>query len=650
MELDFSLYGDKKELNILISSSKEIQDKLKQIITDGLNLSIPLNLKFFEEERSIIDFIAAFEYSTPLVIFEKTKKNSEIIRKINENLSNCKTTFIVLYEEKEEVENISFKNTILLPLSFLEKNFFLNFLYISLSSWLNLIFSEQSIKKIKKCKNELNKEKLIKNSILNSVKEGVLILDTEGNILHANKMAEYILELQDKEYQNTSFNKYLKIPEDKGEKLMALYEECQLKKKRLRKNMTIFSSQSERNYIVNYEFVPILDNNRNIAYILFIFDDVTLNKKMWDELSKKKNLEMLGLISEGIIHDLNNQLTTVLANINLVKENCKDEETYDYIIDIENAALKTKNIIGEFVSFSKGGVPFKKKGNIKELVEEVVHLLFRGTNIHISISAENNLSNVEFDHSLMAQALKNILINSKEAISRSGNIIIKIGNQTIPEKNPYSVKGGKYIKLSIEDDGIGIPKELIDKIFYPNFSTKGKDRGLGLSMVESIISSHNGFIRVDSREKIGTAFHIFLPASEKQQKTNKICHGTINKNSNVLVLSHDHSMIKVLEKIFKYFEVCSYFLPKRRITDEDFSALFNEKTYQYLIIDLSGIGERNIEKIIEKVRNFNTNMKIIIFTHNHLFDPQKVKNLGINAVLYKPFTLEEFGNVFGEIL
>ncbi len=651
MGFDFFVYGDKKEFNIVIYTKEK--NKYISSLIETYDFPFSFKFQYLKDEKEIVDF-AINEINLPLIILDESINYINVIKTIQESLENCKTQFIVLIEEVKSESNKDYlKNVLFIYDEFVNGFIFYGYFLQAITTYFLLLDHEIVNRRLKRLKSELSREKNFKSSVFNNIKEGFIILDTEGYILFANKIAEYILELEGIEYLKTPVEKYIRFSDEEKEvkSLGELISECCVKKKKLRKNMAEMISHSERNYIMNYELIPVFENGEKIYNVVFIFEDVTLQKRMWDEIAKKKNLETLGLISEGIIHDLNNQLTTILANVNLIKETISDENLYDYIVDVENASLKSKNIISDFISFSKGNMPLKKKGDIKELVEEVIHLLFRGSNIHISVSAEANLWPVAFDHSLMAQAIKNVLINSREAISRSGSIMVKIGNQVFTEKNPFSVKGGKYIKISIEDDGIGIPANLLDKIFDPNFSTKGKDRGLGLSIVNSIVSNHNGFIKVDSREKVGTVFQIFLPVSEEKKQIKKKSVGAIKKESNILVLEHDNNILGVLKKIFLFFEMKASFLTKRRLTEDDLNSLITSNGHDYLLIDTSGIEDRVMEGLIFKMRSKNPALKVIVLTHKHRYDSEdKIKQLGISAILYKPFTLEEFGEVFGEII
>ncbi len=637
MEFD-SVLNFKKEFNVVIGTDK-YKDDISFFIS---SYKLPFSIKThcLNSEETIFEFFD--ENDVALLIIDGSLDYVNIIKSIQDNYDNTYTNFIVISDNSNLYKDIFMENVIFIHPNFLTSNIFANFLYQSLLLHIAILNNENLQKKYKKVRNEYNREKNLNQVILSHIKEGIIVLNSEGNILYANKIAEYIINFENKEYIRMPISNYIK-GEENHSYILELLSECVQKRKRIRRNMQYFLI-NENKLILNIDLVPIPDGEN----IFFIFEDVTIQKRLWDEIFKRKNLETLGLISEGIVHDLNNQLTTILASLHLMKEFVRDENVYDYIVDVENASLKSKNIINDFFCFYKGNIPLKRKGNIKEVVEDIVHFIFRGSNINVSISAESNLWEIEFNQSLISQALKNIIVNAREAVSKSGNIMIKIGNQLIRENNPYDIKAGKYIKIAIEDDGIGIKKENIERIFDPTFSTKGQDRGLGLSIVKLIIENHNGFITVSSRENVGTIFQLFLPVCEEKidyliNKKEK----RISKDSNVLIIESDSSITRTLEKIFFYLNIKAHFFDKFRVFEE---MEIIQKQYDCLIIDTSNIDERNIERFINRFREINNDIKTILITHKHRFDQEKIKKLKVNAVIYKPFNVEDIDEVLAKVL
>ncbi len=630
------LITGKKEFKVVIGTEKYNSDI--SFFISSYKLPGQLRIYSLFTPEKIVNF--SLENECFLIILDDKLDYQKIIRNVQDH-DNCKH-FIVITEDSFNIPNeFFFENTIFIHPAFLKSNIFYNFFYQTLAVHSYSINYDNLHKKYKKLRNDYNTEKTLNNLVFNHVKEGLIILDYDLNIRYANKQAGYILKFENKDYQNIQLTSYLKSMEEPD--LESILFDCKINRRKIKKNMQTFTL-SDRQIILNYEFIP-LNENDEANNIMFLFEDVTLQKKLWDEISKKKNLETLGLISEGIVHDLNNNLTNVIANINLMKQMVNDDNLKDYIIDIENSAMKSKNIINDFVHFYNGNIPTTSKGNLKELLNEIIRFVFRGSNISVNLNVESDLYEVEFNKSLLAQALKNIFVNSKEAISRSGHIIVNIKNQII-NKTTTEIPEGKYVTISIEDDGMGIPKENLPKIFEQNFSTKGKDRGSGLAIVKSIIENHNGFIRVESREKIGTMFQIFLPACEASKKsvTNKE-RKNIKNDSTILVIENNPEIIETLKRIFLYLSLNADFCNKINIIENKIN-----KNYDCIIIDSSNIEEKNLNRIIERFKSINKNIKIILLTHKYRFDKEKLNKMELNAIIFKPFDIEEFNEVLGEVL
>lgn len=121
----------------------------------------------------------------------------------------------------------------------------------------------------------------------------------------------------------------------------------------------------------------------------------------------------------------------------------------------------------------------------------------------------------------ISQVMNNLIMNAKEALPEGGIIKVYAENTVLPKENDLPLKEGKYIKISIEDQGVGVPEEQLSKIFDPYFTTKERGSGLGLAVTYSIIKAHDGHIKVESRLGIGTTFHVYFPASHGEIHTRK---------------------------------------------------------------------------------------------------------------------------------
>ncbi|MEW6110238.1 MAG: ATP-binding protein, partial [Nitrospirota bacterium] len=249
-------------------------------------------------------------------------------------------------------------------------------------------------------------------------------------------------------------------------------------------------------------------------------EDITDRKKMEEELLNARKLESIGFLAGGIAHDFNNLLAVILGCISLAKMHLSPEDDILEILEnAEEASIRAADLTKLLITFSKGGAPVKKTINIAELLRNSAGFALSGSNIKCEFNIPDDLWPVEVDEGQIKQVVYGMVLNSREAMPEGGIINVRAGNITISEKNEFLLKEGEYIKISIEDHGVGIPKENLSRIFDPYFSTKRKatqkGMGLGLSICYSIIKSHNGLITVKSEIGTGTTFHIYLPASSE---------------------------------------------------------------------------------------------------------------------------------------
>ncbi|MBU1233504.1 MAG: response regulator, partial [Proteobacteria bacterium] len=265
---------------------------------------------------------------------------------------------------------------------------------------------------------------------------------------------------------------------------------------------------------------PIRDKESNIIGVVIVFRDVTENNRMEEELLKVKKLESVGILAGGIAHDFNNILAAIVGNINLaLLDDSIKSHTRKLLIGAEKASLRAKNLTLQLLTFAKGGEPVKETSSVAEIITDSADFVLHGSNVVCRYNFTEDLWLVDIDKGQMSQVIQNIIINSRHAMPKGGTIDVRcenvfsnnIGNslQTSPQKG---------IKITISDTGIGIPADVIDRIFDPYFSTSQKGSGLGLAISNSIIRKHDGRIFAQSTPGKQTTFTIFLPASTHHEK------------------------------------------------------------------------------------------------------------------------------------
>jgi signal transduction histidine kinase len=234
-----------------------------------------------------------------------------------------------------------------------------------------------------------------------------------------------------------------------------------------------------------------------------------------EERIKRSKLEAVGSLAGGIAHDFNNLLAVILGNIELARIYPKSEEKmFAILAKAEKASLKARDLTKRFLTFSEGSAPFKRLVPLQPIINEALDITVTGENISYRLNIPAELWEVNCDEELVYQVFSSLISNAVESMEGGGKIGIDAENvEIISRAGP--ILPGKYVKISVKDEGEGIPEEHMPNIFDPYFSTRGrvsqKGLGFGLSIVYSIIKQHAGHIEVDSEVDVGTTVTIYLP-------------------------------------------------------------------------------------------------------------------------------------------
>jgi signal transduction histidine kinase len=244
--------------------------------------------------------------------------------------------------------------------------------------------------------------------------------------------------------------------------------------------------------------------------------DITDRKRAEVELLKISKLESLGMLAGGMAHDFNNFLAVMVGNISLSKILVDpDSKVANHLEEAQKAAIQAQAIIRQLLAFSKGGVPSIDTISIDGLIKDSASFALQGSNVRCRFSIQDDLWTVDADEGQIRQAMHNMVLNARQAMPQGGMIQIQARNIVLDNENSPVLPVGEYVKISIKDEGPGIPKELLQKIFDPFFTTKPKGSGLGLTSSYWIIKRHRGHLSVASEPGEGTTFYIYLQRSTK---------------------------------------------------------------------------------------------------------------------------------------
>src|SRR3989337_1204802 len=274
---------------------------------------------------------------------------------------------------------------------------------------------------------------------------------------------------------------------------------------------------------------PLRDKKGKQTGIIFVFTDLTEIKMLREQGELRKRLAMLGEMSGGIAHELRNSMGTIMGYAKMLSKKFPDEDPSQEEISTIIAEVNAMDlIIKELLNYGRNVTPALSPVDLGGLLTKAIDTTigkFKDHNIDVDLSILD-LPMVNIDEVLMRQALQNIIQNGLEAMPNGGRIKIGARSQVSEcsnvkdERFPPLKKGGKggfceeagfEVEIIISDTGVGIPKDKLDKISLPFYTTKPRGTGMGLALVHKIILSHGGSIKVDSTAGKGTTFRIYLP-------------------------------------------------------------------------------------------------------------------------------------------
>jgi signal transduction histidine kinase len=231
-------------------------------------------------------------------------------------------------------------------------------------------------------------------------------------------------------------------------------------------------------------------------------------------MSQNERVFTLGIMAASLAHEVKNPLIVIAGMLNRLEKliNKENKDHLDLLKIIKSEVERIQGIMHRLTEYYKPQPIKKEKKNINELITETVkltqHYLERFKNVQVEINLTPNLPDICYDKGQMQQVLVNLIINAAQSMPNGGKITVSTSIATLDSCDEYN-----YIKIDIEDTGVGIPEENLDKIFQPFFSTKLPEEGtgLGLSISKDIVEKHNGKITVKSKVAQGTCFTIYLP-------------------------------------------------------------------------------------------------------------------------------------------
>ncbi len=304
--------------------------------------------------------------------------------------------------------------------------------------------------------------------------------------------------------------------------------------------------------------IPIMGDHGRVQGLVSVTRDISEHKRLEMQLNHSQKMEAIGRLAGGVAHDFNNILTAILGYSDLIaNDRALPENTRSNVREITAGAMRAAALTQQLLAFSRKQNIRPSVLNLNEVILKLENMLHRliGENISLRTRLDGALSPIKADSGQLEQVLVNMVVNARDAMPKGGRLTIETRDMQLDESftSRYSdLTPGAYARISISDNGEGIPREIQSHIFEPFFTTKGqgKGTGLGLATCYGIIKQNGGHVSVYSEVGSGTTFNIYLPALEGEAPLEIVkpdtCSGALPGGHEVVLLVEDDAAVRVL--------------------------------------------------------------------------------------------------------
>ncbi|WP_435547764.1 ATP-binding response regulator [Desulfobacterium sp. N47] len=490
--------------------------------------------------------------------------------------------------------------------------------------------------------------------ILDNVSEGILELNINKKIIYTNKFVHDLTWLNENELLGLYFHELFEYPYNK--KVEVLLDMIDNGPQKISEDMPVML----KGKIVSMNLLPIYYKKHKS--IVIILNDITKSKKaeedqrfMQERLQRFDKMNALGELAGGVAHDLNNVLGSLIGYSELLLRKTDDSDTTRrYIMNIMNSGEKAAAIVQDLLTMARRNVYTENVVNLNSIIRKYLitpeydNLCSLHPDVKMITDLKSDLLNILGSSVHLEKMIMNLISNAAEAMPKGGTLTIATDNQYMDRPiNGYDhIREGEYVVLSVSDTGEGISVADMKLIFEPFYTKKVMGRsgtGLGLSVVWGTVKDHNGYINVQSQERIGTTFTLYFPVTREKMLENQAVTPRskyMGKGESILVVDDDDSqrdiaVLMLTELNYKVAVVSS--------GEEAIKYLKSNKT-DLIVLDM--IMEPGIDGLdtYKRIIEIHPKQKAIIVSGFSETDRvSQALKLGAGAYVRKPYLMETIG-------
>ncbi|HCE42802.1 MAG TPA: hypothetical protein DET40_04585 [Lentisphaeria bacterium] len=479
--------------------------------------------------------------------------------------------------------------------------------------------------------------------------------DRQFRHVYVNRHIESVTKLHVSDFIGRT-NRDLKMPED----LVSLWEQSIRRVFDTGQIARIEFDVPSTSGIMSFEsrLVPEFSSDGTVKSVMSIARDITERKHLEERLRQSEKMEAIGQLAGGIAHDFNNQLAGIMGYAEMLVARLDDKNLREYAENIFRASRRAADLTRNMLAFSRKGKYLTVPVNVHTLIEEVISILTHSIDKKIEIKRKLSASPamINGDPTQLQNALLNLAINARDAISGQGEIIFITENISMNEvfdnEDVKNTIKGPYMKICVSDNGVGMDKDTINHIFEPFYTTKdiGKGTGMGLASVYGTVKNHNGVVKVDSKPGKGSVFSLYFPVLEDAVANEEVKSESVkNLHGLRILLVEDEQivsdMVASMLRSLGHKVIACY----DGIEAVEFYRK-SSKSIDIVILDMVMPKMSGKEAFIT-LKDINPGIRVILSSGYSIDgDAQSIIDAGAKAFIQKPFNMKDLSKCIEDAL
>ncbi|MCF7803908.1 MAG: PAS domain-containing protein [Candidatus Marinimicrobia bacterium] len=505
-----------------------------------------------------------------------------------------------------------------------------------------------------RAKRDLYKERELFRTLIDAIPDSVYFKDKQHRFIRVNKeKANHHDTTPDEMIGNTDFDYF---SEDEAQRAWEDDEYViNAGEPIIGKEESVVHSDGSSHW-ASVTKLPRRSRDGEIIGTMGISRDITELKETQQELIRAQRMEALGELAGGIAHDFNNVLTMISGAVQMVKVKELDGPLEKYIDMIDSAITRGVSVTERLLTFARAKAPEVRPVSLSDFLYEIQDMAQHSLpqNVRIKLRHFKGHDRVLADEAQLQQVLMTLCINAADAMPEGGTLYLGLREVSEDEQKASEYAGnGDYLCITVEDTGIGMDEATQRKIFQPFFTTKQdkEGTGLGLTVAQKIIHSHNGWINVDSIHGQGAIFNVFLPISSEvvAEDLPENMDGIPTGNGESILVVEDETEIRnVIVEVLENNGYRTY----NAENGENALSLFraNHNEIDTVLTDL-GLPDMNGKQVAKQIREINPDIPIIAITG--YVNTEKYKKLfdyGFQTIIQKPCKLQQILESVDQVL